>query len=185
MNPSDERLWCAVVCCFFVMLFLAVPQARADEPLVTEAMVNVPIDTVWTVFTTGAGYELMGAAHADVDLRIGGRIRSHSDPKGVLGDAGDTEWEILAYEPQHLLASRPVQIPSDFPQRDAVLKTWHLVYLNSIAGTTTHIRVVTLGYSIDPASLAARAATAQRIRASLDRLVNHYRPGCARCAKPE
>ena len=38
---------------------------------------------VWRLFTTSEGYKATGVAQAEVDLRIGGEIRSHYDPKGT------------------------------------------------------------------------------------------------------
>lgn len=158
---------------------------RATEPLVTEAVVNAPIETVWGLFTTAAGYAALGAAKADVDLRLGGRVRIQSDASGTLDDANSMQREILAFDPQHMLATRPAQVSADFPDREAFLKTWTVIYFNSIAGETTHVRVVTLGLDGSPGSQAARAATEQRHRATLDRLVKRYRPQCAHCARPQ
>lgn len=169
-----------------VTLWLAVDaHAHAAEALVTEAVVNAPIDTVWALFTTAAGYQELGAAKADVDLRIGGLVRTHADAGGTLGDENSMARELLAFDPPHMLASRPTQVPAAFANRDAFLKTWTVIYFNSIAGATTHVRVVTLGYDDSAPSQAARAATEQRHRATLDRLVKRYRPQCAHCAQPD
>lgn len=168
-----------------VTLWLALmANTHAADALVTEAVVNAPLDTVWATFTTAAGYRELGAAQADIDLRLGGRVRTH-DANGTLGDANGMEREILAFDPQHMLASRPVQVPAAFPQRDAFLQTWTVIYFNSIAGVTTHVRVVTLGFDDSTDSQAARAATEQRHRATLDALVKRYRPQCAHCARQQ
>lgn len=159
--------------------------ARAAEPLVTEAVVNAPVATLWGLFTTAAGYEALGAAKADVELRVGGRVRLQDDAGGTLDDADSLQREILAFDPQHMLATRPVQVPAQFPDRDAFLQTWTVIYFNSIAGATTHVRVVTLGYDDSPASQAARAATERRHRTTLDGLVKRYRPQCAHCTRPQ
>jgi uncharacterized protein YndB with AHSA1/START domain len=158
---------------------------RAADALVTEAVVNAPIEAIWTVFTTADGYRQLGATQADVDLRIGGRLRTHGNANGTLGDANGMEREVLAYDPQHLLTTRPVQVPANFPQRDAFLRTWTVIYFNSIAGATTHVRVVTLGLDDSVDSQAVRAATEQRHRATLDQLVKRYRPQCAHCERPQ
>lgn len=179
---ARHTLWCLATLAgsMFVMAC-----ARAADPIVTDVVINAPIDKVWSLLSSGEGYVLMGAAQADMDLRIGGRLRSHDDPRGVLGDARGMQWEIVAYEPQRLLASRPVQVPADLPQGALLLQTWTLVYFNSIAGATTHVRVAMLGYGDDPESQAARAATATRTRTHLERLVKHFRAQCARCERPQ
>ena len=50
---------------------------------------------------------------------IGGEIRSHYDPKGSSGDAETIVNEILAYEPERMLAIRIKQAPASLPHRDA------------------------------------------------------------------
>jgi uncharacterized protein YndB with AHSA1/START domain len=155
------------------------------EPLVTEAVVNAPLATVWDLFTTAAGYQALGAAKADVELRLGGRIRLHNDTNGSLDDAHSMHREILTFDPQHMLSTRPVQVPASFADRDAFLRTWTVIYFDSIAGATTHVRVVTHGFDDSPASQAARAATERRHRATLDGLVKRYRPQCAHCTRPQ
>src|SRR6185436_14124710 len=55
-------------------------------PLVHEAIVNAPPSEVWKVWTTNEGFKKLGVAHAEVDYRVGGLMRSHYNPKGVLGD---------------------------------------------------------------------------------------------------
>jgi len=69
------------------------PPAPAEppstEPLVRERVIEAPVEELWRVFSTGAGFTKLGPAQAEVDLRIGGRIRTHYDPQGVLGDEGD------------------------------------------------------------------------------------------------
>ncbi|MET0661136.1 MAG: SRPBCC domain-containing protein [Steroidobacteraceae bacterium] len=168
-----------------VTLWLALnANARAAEALVTEAVVNAPIETVWALFTTAAGYQELGAAKADVDLRVGGLVRTQANESGTLDDANSRAREILAFDPLHMLASRPARVPADFPNREAVLKTWTVIYFNSIAGATTHVRVVTLGYDDTAAAQVARAATELRHRATLDQIVKRYRPQCAHCARP-
>ena len=74
-----------------VILSLAavlIQPAAAAEPQVTEGFINAATPEVWRLFTTAEGYQLTGVAHAEVDLKVGGSIRTHYDPKGRLGDAG-------------------------------------------------------------------------------------------------
>ena len=102
--------------------------ACGAEPQVTEGFVNAPAAEVWRLFTTSEGYLATGAAQAEVRLAIGGEIRSHYDPKGTLGDAETIVNEILAYEPERMLAIRIKQAPASFPHRDAIAGTWTVIY---------------------------------------------------------
>ena len=41
-----------------------------------EGVIDAPIEEVWKIFSTSEGYKALGPALAEVDLRIGGTIRS-------------------------------------------------------------------------------------------------------------
>lgn len=184
MRPSSSyrsivsRLVSVLLCWFVTSAAVS-----AAEPQVSEAMVNAPIEEVWRVFTTSEGYRKLGVAEADVDLKIGGHIRTRYEA-GSLGDSRTIEQEILAFEPHRMIATRVVKAPADFPH-PAVLNTWTVIYFASIAGETTHVRLVGLGYEDTAASQAMRDYFEQGNRATLDHLVKQYRPNCASCEKPK
>jgi uncharacterized protein YndB with AHSA1/START domain len=156
--------------------------AWGAEPQVTEGFVNAPVAEVWRLFTTSQGYLATGAAKAEVQLAIGGEIRSHYDPKGTLGDPETIVNEILAYEPERMLAIRIKQAPASFPHRDAIGGTWTVIYFNP-AGDMTHVRIVGLGYDDSPASQAMRKFFAEGNRWTLDHIAKPYWPKCKLCEK--
>jgi uncharacterized protein YndB with AHSA1/START domain len=120
--------------------------ASAAEPQVTEAIVNAPAAEVWNVFSTAAGFKKLGVAQCEMDFRIGGLIRTHYDPQGVLGDEGTIENEILAYEPQRMMAFRIHKPPAKFPFPLAWRSTWNVVTLSDLGDGRTHVRLAGLGY---------------------------------------
>ena len=156
--------------------------AWAAEPQVTEGFVNAPVAEVWRLFTTSAGFLATGAAQAEVRLAVGGEIRAHYDPQGRLGDAETVVNEILAYEPERMLAIRIKQAPASFPHRDAVAGTWTVIYF-SPAGEMTQVRIVGLGYNDSPASQAMRQFFAEGNRRTLDHIAKPYWPRCKLCEK--
>ena len=159
--------------------------ACAAEPQVTEGFVNAPAAEVWRLFTTSEGYRATGAAQAEVRLAVGGEIRSHYDPKGKLGDAETIVNEILAYEPERMLAIRIKQAPASFPHRDAIAGTWTVIYFNPAGENMTHVRIVGLGYDDSPASQAMRKFFADGNRWTLDHIAKPYWPKCKLCEKEE
>jgi len=98
----------------------------------------------------------VGVALAEVDLRIGGLIRSRYGADGVLGDDQTIENEILAYEPPPMIAFRIPTTPADSPFKEAWKHTWTVVTLTSLDDGRTHVRGTSLGYGADPESLAMR-----------------------------
>jgi len=163
---------------------LVASAARAAEPQVTEGFINAPVAEVWRLFTTAEGFKATGVAHADVDLKVGGAIRSHYDPNGTLGDPNTIVNEILAYEPEHMLAIRIKQAPANFPFKNAMRSTWTVIYM-APAGSMTQVRVVGLGYGDDPESKAMREFFAKGNRETLDRMAKPYWPKCAHCQMEE
>lgn len=155
--------------------------ALAAEPQVTEGFVNAPIAEVWRIFTTSEGFVRTGATHAAVDLRIGGEIRAHYDAKGQLGDPETIVNEVLAYEPQRMLALRVKQAPAKFPHREALASTWTVLYFTPSGEDMTHVRIVGLGYSSDAASQALREYFEAGNRWTLDHIAKQYWPQCALC----
>ena len=72
-------------------------QAADEASFVNEGVIDAPIDEVWKVFSTSEGYKVLGPALADVDLRVGGAIRSRYRADGVLGDEETIENVIVDY----------------------------------------------------------------------------------------
>jgi len=149
---------------------LVAPVQAAEPPLVTEAIVNAPVDKVWEGFATPAGYASVGA-QAVVDLRIGGSLEVRSDPRAVA-----TVNEILSYEPGRLLAIRVKQPPAASAPAAAFANTWTLVYLTPL-GDMTHVRVAGFGFTTP--ELARFFAEDQS--AQLRRLEKLHWPLCELC----
>jgi uncharacterized protein YndB with AHSA1/START domain len=156
----------------------------AGSAQITEGFINAPVAEVWRVFTTAEGFKATGADKADVDLRIGGAIRSHYGPQGVLGDAETIVNEILAYEPERMLAIRIRQAPASFPYGDAVTGTWSVIYLTPSGDNMTFVRMVGLGYRDDPQSQAVRKFFEEGNRQTLDHIAKRYWPKCKLCEAP-
>jgi uncharacterized protein YndB with AHSA1/START domain len=79
----------ARVVLFMIALALlpSVCRAQDDNRLVHEAIVNAPLDQVWAAFTTREGLESWMAAHAEIELKLGGTMKTQYDPKGTIDDA--------------------------------------------------------------------------------------------------
>ncbi|MGC9972669.1 MAG: SRPBCC domain-containing protein [Bryobacteraceae bacterium] len=140
------------------MLLLAAPvgsQAPDDAPsFVNEGIINAPVAAVWNVWTSGDGYRSLGVAKAEVDFRIGGLIRSHYSPTGVLGDEGTIQNRILAYEPRRMIAIRIDRPPKSFPFKEAWKNTWTVITLTDLGNNRTHLRVASMGFGADEESIA-------------------------------
>jgi uncharacterized protein YndB with AHSA1/START domain len=149
------KTWLALV--IALASTVAMAQDRPDAPsFVNEGTVNAPIHDVWKVWSTSEGYKAVGVALADVDLRVGGLIRSRYAADGTLGDDQTIENEILAFEPPRMIAFRIHKTPANFPFKDAWKHTWTVVTLTPLPDGRTHVRAASLGFGSDPESVAMR-----------------------------
>jgi uncharacterized protein YndB with AHSA1/START domain len=149
------------------------------EPLVTEGVVRAPVTEIWRVFTTDDGYRALGVARADIDLRIGGMMRTTYEASASLGGDAAIRSVILAYEPLHMIATRILKPPATFPFHEAWKTVWTVVSMDDLGGGRTRVRVAMMGWRPDPESQAMR----QFFRAGnawvLQTLQSHYGGGPA------
>jgi uncharacterized protein YndB with AHSA1/START domain len=123
---------------------------------VTEGIVDAPIDAVWKALTTKEGWEAWNVAHCEFDLRVGGKILSHYDKAGVIGDANSIENIILAFEPYRMYSIRVGRPPEKFPFKEAIKSVWHVLTIEDAGAGQTRVRVVGLGYGSDEESQKMR-----------------------------
>jgi uncharacterized protein YndB with AHSA1/START domain len=155
------------------------PAARCQTlpPLVNEGEVPAPLGEVWRLLATADGVVEWMVPKADIDLSIGGEYRTHYDADGVLGDAGTIVSEVLAFEPERMLAMRVKKTPADFPFAKAAAATWSVMYLSSCGATCTHLRLVGLGYPDTEEGRAMRAMFEQGNAWTFEELRKHVARG--------
>lgn len=138
------------------MLFSMSLFAGDGVSFINEGVVNAPMEEVWKVFSTSEGYRILGPALAEVELSIGGTIRSRYRADGTLGDEETIENVILAYEPPTMMAIQIQKPPKTFPFKEAWKHTWTVITLSPVEGDKTRVRISSLGYGTDEESLAMR-----------------------------
>jgi uncharacterized protein YndB with AHSA1/START domain len=114
-------------------------------------------------------------ALADVDLRIGGLIRSRYSARGALGDDETIENRILAFEPRRMIAIRIERTPKSFPFKEAWKKTWTVITLTDLGNNRTHIRIASMGYGTDEESIAMRKFFEAGNGSTLETLQKHFK----------
>jgi uncharacterized protein YndB with AHSA1/START domain len=123
---------------------------------VVEAEIAAPAAEVWAAFTTKEGIEGWMAPMAEVDLRVGGTIRSNYNPEGTIGDAATIENTILAYDPERMLAMRATGLPDGFPYEEVARGTWSVIYFTELGPKLTRVTLVGLGYTDSEESRSMR-----------------------------
>jgi uncharacterized protein YndB with AHSA1/START domain len=148
--------------------------ADDENRQVTEAIVDAPADAVWGALTTKKGLESWAVAHAEIDLRLGGKMLTHYDAKGKIGDANTIENIILAFEPGRMLAIRVGKPPEKFPYKQAIKNVWHVLTLAEAGPSRTRVREVGLGYGSDEESKKLRAFFKNGNAYMLKKLQEHF-----------
>jgi len=158
-----------------VLAFAAGAVAQADDvSFLNEGIVDAPVAEVWKVWSTSEGYKVLGPALAEVDLRVGGTIRSRYRGDGVLGDAETIENVILAYEPPTMMAIKITKPPAAFPFKEAWRKPWTVLTLIPLDDGRTLIRVASLGYGTDEESLAMRRFFEAGNQQTIEQVQRHF-----------
>ena len=129
---------------------------REDGRLVHEGLVAAPPGEVWAAFTTKKGQESWMVAHSEIELKIGGLMLTHYDPKGSIGDPGTIENTIISYDPGRMLSFRVTKAPARFPFPNAVKSMWTVIYFEPAGPQSTRVRFVGLGFGADDESKKMR-----------------------------
>ncbi len=182
INVSDERMHIVknrarVVSFMFVLALLpSSSRAQDDTQLVHEGVVNSPVDQVWAAFTSSEGLESWMAAHAKIELKIGGTIKTQYDPKGTIDDAKAIENTILSYEPMRMLSFKVTKAPDAFPFPNAIKNMWTVVYFAPENDKATRVREVSMGFGNDDESKKMREFFNRGNAFTLQRLQNRFAP---------
>ncbi len=157
-----------------LLITMLMAQVATVEPILTEATIDAPVADVWRAFTTKEGIESWMVGSGDIALHIGGRQRT-SYTKGADLD-GDTaiHQEILAIDPERMIAMRVVKPPKGFPFPHAIANTWTVIYFQPIDATHTRVIARMLGYTSDEESVKMRAFFETGNRATMSSLAKKF-----------
>ena len=131
--------------------------ANATDELVTEGTIAAPVEKVWEAFATKEGQESWNVSHAEIELKVGGKMKTHYDPKGQIGDPNTIENTILCFEPNRMMAIQCANPPMNFPYKDAIKSMWTVLYFEDAGPSLTKLRIVGVGYGDDDESRKLRA----------------------------
>ncbi len=155
-------------------LMQALPVQSSTEPLVHERVVNAPVAAVWEAFTTRAGIESWMTSTGDIDLRLGGLMRTSYRTAADLDGDSAIHQVILSTDPYHMLSLRTVKAPKDFSFPTAILRTWTVVYFDRLDDSRTRVIFKMFGYTSDDESQKMRGFFDMGNKTTMDRLVKKF-----------
>lgn len=156
-----------------IPLLLLMAQTAPEDPIVATAVVNAPVKEVWRAFTTTEGVTSWMVAKAEVDLRVGGHLRTSYDKSSNLNDDKTIENTILAYDPERMLTIKVAKAPAGFPFKTAVQQMWTVIYFEPV-GTKTKVTCRGLGFTADPESQSLKKFFQQGNEMTMQSLVKRF-----------
>lgn len=139
-----------------------------------ECVVDGSLDDVWAAFTTKEGVESWMVPVAEIDLRVGGTIKTNYDKKAGVGGPGTIVHHILSLEPKRMLSCR-----FDAPENAKVVKiaekSWEITYFDAVGPKQTRVSLVACGYGEGPEWDKARAFFEKGNAWTLDQLVAKFK----------
>ena len=156
------------------MILSGMPAAQDTSPVVSEVVIEAPVDEVWKTWATSDGLRSWLAPHAEIDMRVGGRMRTNYSAKGTLGDSQTIENTILSLDPGRMLSIRVSRAPDGLPFANALQHMWTVIYFEPVGPDRTRVRVVGLGFRPDAESQQMRGFFEQGNAATLKLLQRHF-----------
>ena len=113
--------------------------------------VDAPVQEVWDAHTTEAGWTAWASPLAEIDLRVGGTIRTHYGPGAEIGDPGTNTLHIVNYVPRRVLTLRP-DVSENWPElmRQDGDKLTNVILFDELGPERTRIRSYGVGYHDTP-----------------------------------
>jgi uncharacterized protein YndB with AHSA1/START domain len=143
-------------------------------PVVHENVIQASVDDVWAAFTTKAGIESWMVPHAEIDLRVGGKMRTTYNKDATLGDDSTIENTILSYDPKRMLSIRATKAPKGFPFVKALEAMWTVIYFEAAGPGRTKVTVKSMGFTEDEQSQQMRKHFDAGNKFTLDKLAERF-----------
>ena len=114
-----------------------------------EVTFAAPVEAVWRAYTTADGWTAWASPKAEIDLRVGGTIRTAY--AGEIGGSDTNTLHIINYVPNRLITLR-ADVSSNWPeimQEDAD-RLSNVVIFDEAPGGGTRVQSYGIGYSDSP-----------------------------------
>lgn len=119
--------------------------------LIQEFTVDAPIKEVWKAYTTQAGWESWAVPIAEVDLKVGGYIKTNYNKEGAIGDSTTILTHIINYVPEKLITLQ-AEITDNFPEfmKKEAEDFYNVIYFEETENGQTHVKSFGIGYKNTP-----------------------------------
>jgi uncharacterized protein YndB with AHSA1/START domain len=106
---------------------------------------------VWDAYTTKEGWENWSVPMAEVDLKIGGTIKTNYNPNGQIGDSKTIVTHIINYVPMRLITLQ-AEITENFPEfmKKEASNFYNVIYFDEVEPGRTNVKSFGIGYRNTP-----------------------------------
>jgi len=146
--------------------------------LIQEYSVKAPLEVVWDAYTTKAGYEKWAVPLAEIDLKVGGTIKSNYNPAGTIGDSTTIVTHIINYVPQQLITLQ-AEITDNFPEfmKKEADDFYNVIYFRETEEGSTNVQSFGIGYKNTPKYLQLMNYFIPANEMTLMKLIDHLEKG--------
>ena len=137
-------------------VFSTIDSTKTPElVLIQEFTIKSPIDSVWKAYTTKKGWESWAVPIAEIELKVGGFIKTNYNTQGKIGDSTTIVTHIVNYVPNQLLTLQ-AEITDNFPEfmKNEAQDFYNVIYFDELENGTTNIKSFGIGYKNNPKYLA-------------------------------
>ncbi|MFK7799319.1 MAG: SRPBCC domain-containing protein [Aureispira sp.] len=128
---------------------------KPELVLIQAFTVKAPIDSVWKAYTTKEGWEQWAVPMAEIDLKVGGFIKTNYNKKGHIGDSTTIVVHIVNYVPKRLITLQ-AELTDNFPdfmKKDAK-GFYNIIYFDELEHGLTSVKSFGIGYKNTPKYLS-------------------------------
>jgi len=155
------------------VLLFAGPARSEERVLRLEKLVHAPVGEVWKAFTTSEGARHWMAPVAEVDLRLGGSIRTNYKADSKPGDAGTIVHRILSYEPGRMISTQFTAPEGAAAPARTAQAVWWVARMEPLPDGNTRLTHTGIGWGEGPEWDAAYQFFERGNAWTLQQLVNY------------
>lgn len=120
-----------------------------DRQIVKTKTVNLPVDSVWSLWTTHEGLKTFFGSDNKIELQPGGAFEIYFLPDNPVGHKGSEGCKVLSFLPERFF-SFSWNAPLQFKEvRNSEYKTWVVVQFYQPSQTQTQVILTHLGWPED------------------------------------
>lgn len=148
--------------------------SASTQSIEGSAVIPGALSDVWDAYTTTKGITSWMVPHGEIDLRVGGLMRTSYKKDSTLSGPDVIENTILCFDPERMVAMRTTKAPDSFPFKKALANVWTVLYFSAVAPKKTGIVCRMMGFDDTPESKKMRSFFQEGNQYELNELVKFF-----------